>query len=266
LPKFLVQRFVSQNQDAVIVSGRAPDKDSAQLLPIVQQLNGRLDAIRAAHPAFEIAPTGLSVIAARNSANMINKLNRGLTAEFAFLAIFVGLAFRSVPVMLAILPAGLFPILAAGSLLRALGDGLQFASIVALTVSFGLGLSATIHFLNRMWVEDRAGAEPAIAVERSTVLIGPALILTTFVLACGLADIRANAVAEGGRVRGDWQETTRGVQGILAGTIGGGHFNGSVSGQDFSATVSLRSVGRKEFYILRPNSGDVASVSIVLSQ
>jgi hypothetical protein len=197
---------------------------------------------------------------------MINKLNRGLTAEFAFLAIFVGLAFRSVPVMLAILPAGLFPILAAGSLLRALGDGLQFASIVALTVSFGLGLSATIHFLNRMWVEDRAGAEPAIAVERSTVLIGPALILTTFVLACGLADIRANAVAEGGRVRGDWQETTRGVQGILAGTIGGGHFNGSVSGQDFSATVSLRSVGRKEFYILRPNSGDVASVSIVLSQ
>ncbi len=186
LPRFLVRRFVSRDQDSVIVSGRAPDKDSAKLLPIVQQLNKRLDAIRAAHPGYEIAPTGLSVIAARNSASMINKLNRGLTVEFAFLAIFIGLAFRSVPVMLAILPAGLFPILAAGSLLRAMGDGLQFASIVALTVSFGLGLSATIHFLNRMWAEDRPDADPAIAVERSTVLIGPALILTTFVLACGL--------------------------------------------------------------------------------
>jgi predicted RND superfamily exporter protein len=177
---------VSTNQDSVIVSGRAPDKDIANLLPIVQALNARLDAVRAAHPGYEIAPTGLSVIAARNSANMINKLNRGLTVEFAFLAVFVGLAFRSVPVMLAILPAGLFPILAAGALLRALGEGLQFASIVALTVSFGLGLSATIHFLNRMWAEDRPGADPAIAVERSTVLIGPALILTAFVLACGL--------------------------------------------------------------------------------
>ena len=186
LPKYLVERFVSTGQDSVIVSGRAPDKDIANLLPIVQALNARLDAIRVAHPGYEIAPTGLSVIAARNSANMINKLNRGLTVEFAFLAVFVGLAFRSVPVMLAILPAGLFPILAAGALLRALGEGLQFASIVALTVSFGLGLSATIHFLNRMWAEDRPGADPAIAVERSTVLIGPALILTTFVLACGL--------------------------------------------------------------------------------
>src|SRR5262249_32555783 len=59
--------------------------------------------------------------------------------------------------------------------------------VVALTVSFGLGLSATIHFLNRMRQEDRPGADPAIGVERATVLMGPALILTSVVLACGLA-------------------------------------------------------------------------------
>ena len=34
--------------------------------------------------------------------------------------------------------------------------------------------------------EDRPGADPTTAVARSTVLIGPALILTAFVLACGL--------------------------------------------------------------------------------
>ena len=65
--------------------------------------------------------------------------------------------------------------------------GLQFECVVALTVSFGLGLSATIHFLNRMIRERRRGDDPAIAVERATVLIGPALILTTLVLSCGLA-------------------------------------------------------------------------------
>jgi hypothetical protein len=86
----------------------------------------------------------------------------------------------------AVLPA-IFPILASGVLLWLLGLGLQFASIVALTVSFGLGLSATIHFLNRMRLEDRPEQDPAIGVERATVLVGPALILTTVVLACGLA-------------------------------------------------------------------------------
>ena len=79
-------------------------------------------------------------------------------------------------------------------------------------------------------------------------------------------DLRANAVAEGDRVRGDWQETTRGVQGSLSGRIEGGHLSGAVSGAGFSATFSLRSSGRKEFYTLRPNSGDIASVSVVLNR
>ena len=38
---------------------------------------------RKKHPGYEIAVTGLSAIAARNSANMIQKLNHGLTVEFA---------------------------------------------------------------------------------------------------------------------------------------------------------------------------------------
>ena len=130
--------------------------------------------------------TGLSAIAARNSANMIDKLNRGLTIEFIFVACFIGLAFRSVVVMFASILPGIFPVVASGTLLWALGEGLQFASVVALTVSFGLGLSATIHFLNRLRLERSAEIDPGVSVERATVLVGPALILTTVVLACGL--------------------------------------------------------------------------------
>ena len=187
LPQYLVRRFVSEDQTAVIVSGRIPDKDSSQLLPIVDELDASLNAVRERHPGYTIAVTGLSVIAARNSAGMIGKLNRGLTIEFVFVAAFIGLAFRSFVVMLASILPAIFPVVTAGTLLRFLGDGLQFASVVALTVSFGLGLSATIHFLNRMWREDRSGEDPGIAVERATVLVGPALILTSVVLACGLA-------------------------------------------------------------------------------
>ena len=58
--------------------------------------------------------------------------------------------------------------------------------MVALTVSFGLGMSATIHFLNRLRLEERLGEKIDIAVRRATVLMGPALILTSIVLACGM--------------------------------------------------------------------------------
>jgi predicted RND superfamily exporter protein len=186
LPEYLTRRFISAEQDAVLVSGRVPDVDASQLLPIIESLDKALDDVRAKHPGYKIAVTGLSAIAARNSALMIKKLNRGLTLEFMFVAAFIGLAFRSVVVMLASILPGIFPVVLSGMVLWALGGGLQFASVVALTVSFGLGLSATIHFLNRLRQEERPDEDPAMAVERATVLVGPPLILTSVVLACGL--------------------------------------------------------------------------------
>jgi predicted RND superfamily exporter protein len=186
LPEYLVRRFISAQEDAVIVTGRVADLDASQILPLVEKIDGALDKVRAAHPGYEIAVTGLSAIAARNSASMIGKLNRGLTAEFVFVAAFIGLAFRSFPVTLMSILPGIFPVVFCGAILWLTGEGLQFASVVALTVSFGLGLSATIHFLNRLRLESGPGIDPALAVERATVLVGPAVILTSAVLACGL--------------------------------------------------------------------------------
>jgi hypothetical protein len=186
IPEHLVRRFISADQKAVVVSGRVPDLDSSQILPVVDKLDAALNVVRQKHPGYEIAVTGLSAIAARNSANMIEKLNRGLTVEFALVAIFIGLAFRSVVVMFSCILPGIFPVVLSGTVLYLMGEGLQFASVVALTVSFGLGLSATIHFLNRLRLETTPGVSPELAVERATVLVGPALILTTVVLACGL--------------------------------------------------------------------------------
>lgn len=187
LPPDLTGRYVSADQSSVLVAGRVPDLDAAELLPVIEELDATLDTIRQDHPEFTISVTGLSVIAARNSADMIERLNVGLTIEVIFIAGFIGLAFRSFAVMLASILPAIFPVVAAGTVLWVLGEGLQFASIVALIVSFGLGLSATIHFLNRLRLEEGPDHDISVTVERATILVGPALILTSVVLACGLA-------------------------------------------------------------------------------
>jgi predicted RND superfamily exporter protein len=186
LPDHLTRRFISQDGDSVVISGRVPDIDASQLLPVVDKLDAALGAVRAANPGYSVSVTGLLPIAARNSAAMIGKLNHALTIEIFFVAAFIGLAFRSLFVMLISILPGIFPIVLSGAVLWAMGEGLQFASVVALTVSFGLGLSATIHYINRLWLEYRPGEDPALGVIRPTVLVGPALILTSLVLACGL--------------------------------------------------------------------------------
>ena len=68
----------------------------------------------------------------------------------------------------------------------ATGEGLQFASIVAITVAFSLAIDSTIHFLNRFSLEEVKGGTVRQALLRTVHQIGPAVVLTTIVLALGL--------------------------------------------------------------------------------
>jgi hypothetical protein len=43
LPKHLTRRFISADQDAVVVSGRVPDVDASRLLPVLDALGKSLD-------------------------------------------------------------------------------------------------------------------------------------------------------------------------------------------------------------------------------
>ena len=150
LPDYLTKRFIDEPDNSVVVTGRIPDIDVSDLLPVIEKLDGKLNVVRDAHPDYRIVVTGLSAIAARNSATMIGKLNAGLTTEIVFICIFLGLAFRSVMVAIVTVLPTLFPVFTAGAVLAASGEGLQFASIVALIVSFGLSLNAAVHYLNRL--------------------------------------------------------------------------------------------------------------------
>ncbi len=194
LPTHLVRRFIDETKTAVLVTGRLPDIDSSQILPVVEKVDAALQPVRAANPGYQISVTGLPAVAARNSARMIGELAWSLPVCLLLAAGLLGLAFRSGFVALITILPGLFPVVAAGAWLWLRGSGLEFASVVALLVVFGLGVDALIHFLNRLLLEEEK-REPAFAspreqqmeaIKRARILVGPAIILTTIVLAFGL--------------------------------------------------------------------------------
>ena len=158
LPEHLVRRFIAKEGDAVLVTGRLPDVDSSRILPVVEKIDRALDDVRKQHPDFRISVTGLPAIAARNSARMISQLNEALPLCVAFAAVLLAIAFRSVFVGLVSLLPGLYPVVASGAILWAMGGGLEFASVVALLVVFGLAIDALIHFFNRLSLEERKRA------------------------------------------------------------------------------------------------------------
>ena len=190
LPEHLVRRFIAKEGNAVLVTGRLPDVDAAQILPVVERIDTALEPVRKAHPGYEITVTGLPAIAARNSAKLIGELNVGLVGDMFVIFIFLGIALRSVLAGVASVLPSLFPIFATGALLWWTGEGLQFASIIAITVAFSLAIDSTIHFLNRFRLEEErlrgSVGEERSALDSTAHHIGPAVVLTTIVLALGL--------------------------------------------------------------------------------
>ena len=190
LPEHLVRRFISKDQTAVLVTARLPDIDASEILPVVDLLDNSLDPIRKAHIGYHLSVTGLPAIAARNSSTLIRELNWGLLGDMFVIFIFLGIALRSIMVSVTSIMPSLFPIYATGTLLYSFGEGMQFASIIAITVAFSLAIDSTIHFLNRYRLEeDRMGKEAgdtAEALRRTVRHIGPAVVVTTIVLALGL--------------------------------------------------------------------------------
>lgn len=187
LPEHLVGRFVNPEAHSALVTGRLPNLDANESVPIMRDLQEDLQELATAHPDVTFRVTGLTALSSLQSANMIGQLNLGLLTAVGIVVLIIGLAFRSFKMAVLSLLPNLFPIVAAGSVLYVVEGGLAYASVIALTVGFGLAVDDSIHFLNRFQRETERLGSAGEGVIETIARIGPVLILTTFVLLVGLA-------------------------------------------------------------------------------
>lgn len=187
LPDHLVRRFISKDETSALVTGRLPNLDAEDTVPVLNKLDASLSDLRAKYPEVTFTVTGLSAVSALRSSEMIRQLNRGLLAAIVVVILVIGIAFRSFKVLLLSIFPNLFPIVTAGAVLYLIGGGLEYASVIALTVAFGIAVDDTIHFLNRLNLE--TGRSPVLVngVTETISRIGPVLVLTTLVLIVGLS-------------------------------------------------------------------------------
>jgi predicted RND superfamily exporter protein len=187
LPEHLTKRFINADQNGALVTGRIVNLDASQTVPIVRRLEKDLQTLRDAYPDVTFQVTGLPAVAALQSDNMIRQLSYGLLIAIILAIAMIGVAFRSVSIAAISVAPNLFPLVATGAMLYALGGGLEYASVIAFTVAFGLAVDDTIHFLNRLVTEENRSESAEKAVRQTLFVVGPVLVLTTIVLVLGLA-------------------------------------------------------------------------------
>jgi len=202
LPAHLVRRFLAEDGRSVVVTGRVPDVDASDLLPIIDAIDGNLDDIRQQYPGFEIRLRDLGHGAAGDRRTQQRRHDQPAQSRTDG-----GDGVRRADDR-ACLPfhhhrggrraAWPVPDLRLGHAPRHFGGGAAIRQYRGANrrLRSGAGRDHPLsqpsaaggpHYLNRLQQEDRPGADPVEVIKRATVLIGPALMLTTIVLACGLA-------------------------------------------------------------------------------
>lgn len=183
----LSSRLFSKENNSALLTAQFRAIDSFELIPILDSLQGKLDKLRGKNPGVEFFMTGFTPLSARASTEMIGKLNQSLAMAIGVIIILIGFALRSMTYALVSIPPNLLPIAAGGSLLYLNNYGLQFTSVVAFTIAFGIAVDSTIHVLNRYRLEREKSGNADAAITKTLAEIGPVLIVATIVLISGVA-------------------------------------------------------------------------------
>lgn len=183
LPAETRDRFIGSETGALLVTV------SVQEAP-THILEARFNALETAVKAAGgdgVGVTGVTVVTNREAARTIADLNWSLATAVVGDILLMIIAFRNIPVGIVSVIANTLPLFATGALLWLTGRGMQFTSVIALTVAFGIAVDDTIHYLNRFLVLQDGRRPLDTRIVDTSREIGPVLIGTTIIILAGLS-------------------------------------------------------------------------------
>ncbi len=176
------RRFYGTDGSALITAN-IQELPSYQTAELVQ----RLEAAVKAAGGDDVVVTGVTVINSREGARTISNLNLSLSLSVIANLAVIAFAFRSIPIGLISFLPNFLPLLATGAFLFLTGRGMQFTSVIALTVVFGIAVDGTVHFLNRYLLAEDPHAPLNDRLVATTAHVGPVLVGTTLIIIAGLS-------------------------------------------------------------------------------
>ncbi len=175
-------RFVSRSGNA-LVTASIHESSTAE----TEALANAIEKAAKGAGGDEVEVTGFTILNAREGARTINNLNLSLSLSVVANLVVIAIAFRSVAIGIVSFLPNFLPILATGALLFLTGSGMQFTTVIALTVAFGIAVDDTVHFLNRFLLTGHGTAGLSERLIETSRRIGPVLAGTTMIIVAGMS-------------------------------------------------------------------------------
>lgn len=133
----------------------------------------------------EFKLTGTGHLLDKNMSSLSQKLVGGLLLAVGIVSLLMGLLYRSFKIVLIAMVPNILPMLMLSAILGFTGINLSVSTAVIFTVSFGIAVDDTIHFMSKFKLELNKGRSFLYALKRTYLSTGRAIILTTLILCSG---------------------------------------------------------------------------------
>lgn len=145
---------------------------------------------------FDIAVTGTATLIDSNQKTLARNMLFGLGIAFIAIALIAGILFRSYSMAVISLIPNIIPLLIIAGIIGITGIHMNISTSIIFTISFGIAVDDTIHFLSKMRLELQSGRHYLYALKRTYLSTGRAIVLTTLILCAGfltliLSDFRS---------------------------------------------------------------------------
>jgi predicted RND superfamily exporter protein len=193
VPEEQLGRLVNFRDRRAVVSAHMPDVGARLLRPSFEGVERRLDVIMGRHAGFRIELIGSSVAVLNNVHMMIEDLWKSLATAAGVMFLIIWFGLRSLRYALVSFVPNVFPLLCTGAFIVLTGRYLEMSSVIVFSISLGIAVDDTIHFLVRFQRELESDPDPLGAVRRTFRVVGIALVMTTVALVAGHGIVMASA-------------------------------------------------------------------------
>jgi len=108
-----------------------------------------------------------------------------LVIAILLVSLLMGFLYRSVKMVLIAIVPNVFPLLMLAAVLGYTGIDLKVSTAIIFTISFGIAVDDTIHFMSKFKLELNKGKSLLYALKRTYLSTGRAIVLTTLILCSG---------------------------------------------------------------------------------
>jgi uncharacterized protein len=196
----LLDRYTTLYYDSTRISLYLRDHGTNAWDEVRKILEARLDIEITDDPdlssRFDYQVTGTMTFVDKALSFIVTDMLTSLSTAFIFIFLLMVFLFRSLRIgLLSILP-NIFPLLSTLLLMVAADIELRTATIIIFSISLGIAVNDTIHFIARYNEELQGGATRDEAIISSMRFTGRAMLVTTIILASGfLIDLISEFVA-----------------------------------------------------------------------